>query len=663
MRLHLGLVLFFSLMISSVAGAQEKLAPGATAIASSQTGKVFLLMPGKSGSVLVVENGKAVPFAEGFDDPRGLIAHLDGLFVVGRDRIWHADAAGKVTTHLTANQFPRPPVSLQHAVADAKTGTLFVSDAGDRSGRGAAVFLVNGMDKSVTILTDASKIPDLKSPHRLLRDGASRLFVADPGAGRLFYVNTTTGAAEADFAGLNQAGRVVWDYHGRLYASTNDGLVVVPPQTKTPVTIPETLPNNADLCIEPEGHNLLVLDPKSGSVTRIATQVPGMEVDTTPLPVRTAPAFPDLEWTGWSPEDDSGRPTPFRPILLTHAGDGTSRVFVATQQGVIHVFQPQDQKTKVFLDITSRVHINLETENEQGLLGLAFHPRYKTNGEFFVFYTRAENKSINVISRFKVDRNDSGKGDAGSEEVLLEIERPFWNRNGGTLVFGPDGFLYAVVGDGGNPGSPMAQNLGSLLGKVLRIDIDKKEAGKNYAIPRDNPFVNVPDARPEVWAYGIRNSWRISFDRSTGLLYGGENGHDFFDATLLIKKGGNYGWNHRESFHPFSPSATVTKDMVDPIWEYTRPLGFATIGGGVYRGRDIPELDGYFLYGDYITNRLWGLRYDQEKGRVVANRPIPKHPTVFISFGTDEQGEMYLVAESSTGRGIHRFAPAEEGAE
>jgi len=320
--------------------------------------------------------------------------------------------------------------------------------------------------------------------------------------------------------------------------------------------------------------------------------------------VETAIAFPDLQWSGWKAENERGQVTPLRPLVLTHAGDGSNRVFVATQHGVIHVFanDAKADKTQVFLDIQERVRYN-DKENEEGFLGLAFHPRYKENGEFFVFYTakKAKQKHTNIVARFRVSKEDPNRADPDSEEEILRIERPFWNHDGGTLCFGPDGYLYIAVGDGGLGGDPFnnGQNLNSLLGRILRIDVDRKDPGKNYAIPKDNPFAQREKARPETWAYGLRNVWRMAFDRKTGRLWAGDVGQNLYEEIDIIEKGGNYGWNRREGLHHFGVNGLgPRKNLIDPIWEYHHDVGKSLTGGCVYRGSRLPELEGAYLYGD-----------------------------------------------------------------
>jgi glucose/arabinose dehydrogenase len=245
--------------------------------------------------------------------------------------------------------------------------------------------------------------------------------------------------------------------------------------------------------------------------------------------------------------------------------------------------------------------------------------------------------------------------DPASEEVIFKIKRPFWNHDGGTICFGPDGYLYIALGDGGAADDPQknGQNLKSLLAKVLRIDVDRKDEGKGYAVPGDNPFFETKDAAPETWAYGLRNIWRMSFDKKTGKLWAGEVGQNLYEEINIIEKGGNYGWSLRESLHPFSKAGVdVNNKMIEPIWEYHHNLGKSITGGHVYRGKNLPELDGHYLYGDYVTTKIWALKYDESKKRVTANRPIRDTNVPILSFGEDEAGEVYLLTTTISGRGI-----------
>lgn len=399
-------------------------------------------------------------------------------------------------------------------------------------------------------------------------------------------------------------------------------------------------------------------------------------IDETPLEIVATPAFPALEWTGWQAEVD-GTPRPLRPILLTHAGDGSGRIFVPEQQGTIHVFRPGDAKTGVFLDLTSRVRYH-ERENEEGLLGMAFHPRFRENGEFFVHFTSAAAPHTMVLERHRVSAEDPDRADPASAEEILRVEHPYWNHKGGTICFGPDGCLYVAYGDGGKQHDihGNGQNLQTLLGKVLRIDVDRRQGSAAYAIPEDNPFVALMEAndgkpqrpkgvRREIWAYGLRNPWRMSFDRLTGRLWIADVGQDLWEEINLGRRGANYGWNLREGNQPYLPASTSTgPGFDDPVWKYDHEVGKSITGGTVYRGERIPELRGHYLYADYVSGRLWALAYDDVEGRVTANRPIPhdREGLPVLSFGEDEAGEVYFCILSPDGRGIYTFARAADQA-
>jgi len=390
------------------------------------------------------------------------------------------------------------------------------------------------------------------------------------------------------------------------------------------------------------------------------------QADESPLPVNVKLAFENIEWTGWTPLTEAGLAEPLRPIVLTHAGDGSNRVFVATQRGIVHVF-PQDQQsgpTKVFLNIRSRVAYK-DKENEEGLLGMAFHPKYEENGEFFIYYSTASAPHTSVISRFRVSADDPNQADAKFEQEIMRIKQPFWNHNGGTIAFGPDGYLYVGLGDGGAANDPHrnGQNLKTLLGSILRIDVDRKSRRRNYGIPKDNPFVKRRNrARPEIWAFGLRNVWRLSFDRETGTLWAGDVGQDLWEEVDIIQRGGNYGWNRREATHPFGPKgAGPGKNYIEPIWEYDHNVGKSITGGYVYRGKQVPELYGKYLYADYVSGKLWALHYDEPQKKVIANHSIPAPKLAVISYGETEDGEVYLTIVSPTGKGIYGFERNQSG--
>ena len=368
-------------------------------------------------------------------------------------------------------------------------------------------------------------------------------------------------------------------------------------------------------------------------------------IDDTPMPIAYEVAFPEMRLR--------------RPVVITHAGDNSGRLFVVTQQGVIHVFpnRPDVAETQTFLDIEAKVAY-ADTKNEEGFLGLAFHPNYKRNGFFFAYYT--EEPSTSVISRFQVSKHDSNVADPDSEEVLLKVKQPYWNHNGGTLAFGPDGYLYIGLGDGGKFNDPHmnGQNIQSLLGSILRIDVDHRTKDRPYAIPEDNPFVEQPRfARPEIYAYGFRNIWRLSFDRKTGQLWAADVGQDFWEEINVIEPGKNYGWNLREAQHKFGlVGSEARSDLVDPIFEYDHEVGKSITGGLVYRGTEVPDLQGYYLYADYVSGKVWGLKYDLDSRRVTANRHIAGDNVPVITFGDDAAGEVYF--SDAFGR-IFRFVKAD----
>ena len=402
-------------------------------------------------------------------------------------------------------------------------------------------------------------------------------------------------------------------------------------------------------------------------------QLKGAELDTRPLPLAINVVFGDVEWTGWDGGEASGVVSPLRPILVTHAGDDSHRVFVPTQQGVIYAL-PDDASAKqaaVFLDISEKVSYDDKT-NEEGFLGLAFHPKFRENGRFFVYYTNKHKPHQNVVASYRTKSDEPNQGDPTSERILMVFDKPFWNHDGGTLCFGPDGYLYITTGDGGAANDPLGngQKLSTWLGKVLRIDVDRADGERGYAIPADNPFVDQKKAKPEIWAYGLRNIWRMAFDRETGVLWAGDVGQDTWEEIDLIERGGNYGWNTREGLHPFVKKGDkpvkqtpTPKGMIDPIFEYHHDLGKSITGGNVYRGSAIPELVGAYLYADYVSGKMWALWYDADKNTVTANREIPLPKSIpVMSFGEDERGETYFTTFSSDGQGIFKLGPASSDA-
>ena len=357
--------------------------------------------------------------------------------------------------------------------------------------------------------------------------------------------------------------------------------------------------------------------------------------------ISLSPAFPKLSF--------------IRPVLLTHAGDGTDRLFVVEQIGRIRVFENSNdvEEAKVFLDIREKVLAPPRGNNEEGLLALVFHPKYGENGRLFVYYSVAGPRRT-VLSEFRVSSGDPEAVDPASEKVIVEVEQPYGNHKGASLNFGPDGMLYCSYGDGGWANDPHGngQNLGTLLAKVIRIDIDNADEGKSYAIPKDNPFVGRDGARGEIWALGLRNIWRMNFDPRNGELWGGDVGQNAWEEIDLIVKGGNYGWNIREGAHPFEDGTPTTEPLIDPVVEYPRSQGVSVTGGYVYRGKAIEGLQGAYLYGDYVSGKIWALRH--ENGTMTEHREVLRSDErkYIASFGEDRHGEMYICAfDQLDGRG------------
>ncbi|MBL9077612.1 MAG: PQQ-dependent sugar dehydrogenase [Planctomycetes bacterium] len=353
-----------------------------------------------------------------------------------------------------------------------------------------------------------------------------------------------------------------------------------------------------------------------------------------PQPVQLQVAFPALVFD--------------RPLCLVAPPDGTDRLAVVEQAGRIRMFanDPATATAHVFLDIRAQV----QSGGEEGLLGLAFHPDYATNGWFYVCYTRGGPRR-SVLSRFTVSAGDANTADPASEVVLLEIEQPFSNHNGGALAFGPDGKLYVSSGDGGSGNDPFGngQSLTTLLGKVLRLEAD----GAPVA---DNPFVGTAGARPEIWAYGLRNPWRMAFDRATGRLWLGDVGQGDQEEVDLIERGGNYGWRIYEGTKShLNPAGLPPSAFVAPVHSYGRDQGASVTGGTVYRGSAVPALQGAYVYGDFVSGRVWALVHDGVQAVQNTLLTTTANPA---AFGEDAAGEVYVCCFDGF---VRRFVPTPGG--
>jgi uncharacterized protein (TIGR03437 family) len=335
------------------------------------------------------------------------------------------------------------------------------------------------------------------------------------------------------------------------------------------------------------------------------------------------------------------------PTDIQNAADGSGRLFLVQQDGLIRLLKNGTIAAAPFLDIRSKTH----ADGERGLLGLAFPPGYAQKQRFYVDYTDLNGDTI--VAQYRTGSNPD-VADSASETVVLKVAQPFANHNGGQIRFGPDGYLYIALGDGGSAGDPLGngQNLGVLLGKLLRVEVESQPG--RLLIPPDNPFVNRAGARGEIWAYGLRNPWRFSFDRATNDLWIGDVGQDSFeevDFQPASSHGGeNYGWNIMEATHCFLTAQCSMQGLTLPVAEYSHDFGCSITGGFVYRGRGSPGLRGLYFYADFCSGRVWSI---ERQGAAFVNRQVLNTGFNVTSFGEDEAGEVYLV---NAGNGtLHRL--------
>ena len=385
-------------------------------------------------------------------------------------------------------------------------------------------------------------------------------------------------------------------------------------------------------------------------------------------PARTATARPSPPTVSPTPSPTPSPPTPaptgIPKVQLERAFGGSTfremtgafqasdgRWYVLEQPGRILTLREGDAGAQVFLDMRSRV----ESGGEEGLLGFAFAPDFDRSGVFFLDYTAGDPRRT-VISSFTSTANSAGSGtvpvaNSASEAVILEIAQPFANHNGGQLAFGPDGYLYIAMGDGGSGGDPFrnGQNKNALLGKILRIDVKDRT---KYVVPPDNPFANG-GGRGEIFALGMRNPWRFSFDREGGALWVGDVGQDRYEEIDLVTKGGNYGWNVMEGNHCYNAATCDTGGLVAPVFEYGHDAGACSITGGfVYRGAAVPDLRGAYVYADYCNGRVWAMRY--ASGQVAAQDQVTATGFQVSSLAQDQKGELYVLQYAAAG-GIYRI--------
>ena len=338
------------------------------------------------------------------------------------------------------------------------------------------------------------------------------------------------------------------------------------------------------------------------------------------------------------------------PVGIYSPTDGSDRLFVIEQPGQIKVFNNETaiQIANTFLDIRSIVNQG-DFYTEEGLLGLAFHPNYSQNGYFYVNYTKYGPRR-NIIARYQVNPENPNEGDYNSAVIILEVNQPYSNHNGGQMGFGNDGYLYISFGDGGSSGDPQgnSQNLSNLLGTIIRIDVDNTSPPLNYSIPDDNPFIDTIDARKEIYAYGLRNTWKFSWDSVTGELWGADVGQNAYEEVNIIKSGLNYGWNSMEGFHCFPPGSSCNDtDFEQPVFEYELYVeGVCSVTGGyVYHGTDIMSLQNKYIYGDWCTGDIWA--YKRNTDSPDTNEHLINTGINITSFGIDMNNELLICANNS----------------
>jgi len=338
-----------------------------------------------------------------------------------------------------------------------------------------------------------------------------------------------------------------------------------------------------------------------------------------------------------------------RPVDLQFVPGRAGTAVVLEKSGqarVVDLSSAHDASPTVAAPNGTLLQVDVMTESELALLGLAFHPQYPTNGRLFVNYNPTGKATRTVVSEWHLPPAELGKQPAREVRTLREIPQPFKNHDGGGIAFGPDGKLYIGMGDGGAANDPRGhgQNLSTLLGAMLRLDVDvPADSEAPYRVPPDNPHVNDPAARPEIWAHGLRNPWRFSFD-ARGRVLVGDVGQNRFEEIDVVESGDNLGWNRREAAHCFPPDGECTTDgLRDPIFEYGRDLGTSVTGGFVYTGSLVPSLRGRYVFGDFTMGRIWSLEVPEARGQKAEARLHGRWPILISTFGRDPSGELYVV--------------------
>ncbi|MBV7532812.1 sorbosone dehydrogenase family protein [Chitinophaga sp. sic0106] len=379
------------------------------------------------------------------------------------------------------------------------------------------------------------------------------------------------------------------------------------------------------------------------------------------LVVKAGPGAPDAEPPARKVKLELVTDRFISPVNMAVPNDGSGRLFFCQKEGKVWIVQNGKLFTTPFADVTDQMVKVNAAYDERGLLGMAFHPKFKQNRKVYLYYSAPVDKPVKGLNHksklveYTVSASNPNVIDPKSERVLLELNQPESNHNGGQLEFGPDGYLYVGLGDGGGGGDKHGtigngQDLGTILGKIIRIDVN----GTPYKVPADNPFVKTAGAKPEIWAYGLRNPWRFSFDKANGRLFTGDVGQNLYEEVDIIRKGGNYGWRIMEGYHDFNvPAGTDKSKLIAPIHEYDHDLGISITGGYVYRGSAIPSLKGLYVFGDYNGKAFVLIQNGSKWERAdlqFSNRPADN--LQILSWGQDEHGELYMLTSASTSNGF-----------
>ena len=556
-----------------------------TSAVAGPGGTVYVAVSGEAGkdgtgAVLMVDKDfKAVPFAGGLDDPKSLVSvpNQKALFVADKNHVTRLPLKGKAEVYVPADAFPTPPTSLNSLYADPEGGkggiTMYVSDAGDVNHKGGAVYKIAG-NKKVTAVVDQTRWPDLKRPGAIVLDGQNHLLLVDAVTGILHRISIQSGKTEEVAAGLGHPDGMTWDKFGRLYISDSKAgkVFVIGRAGAAPVLLAGGFQNPVGICLDGANKSILVTDRKAGTVTPVTAQVPGAEVDFTPMALEFVPAFPKLKWANWASETPEGKRAELRPIAMAHANDGSNRVFVATSTASFTSFPTIRRQTRHegLSRHPENGHYN-DKQNEEGFLGLAFHPQVQEERRVLRLLHAQEGRSCtNVVSRFRVSKDDPNQADPASEEVLCVRKAVLESRRRHPLFRARR--LSLRHHRRRRPAATTRTATAKTSNAARQSPPHRRRpqgSGKNYAIPKDNPFVGQEDASAGdlgLWpaqrlAHGLRPQDRRAVGRRRRPESLRGDRHHRQGRQLWLEPARGPAPLRLEGVGP-------RKDLIDPIWEY-----------------------------------------------------------------------------------------------